>query len=276
MMSVFLLCEQAIGLVRGKRLILGSSERTMLEALNYEGLTAAHAQDEAVVCALHFARVRDRLLQAYAWTFARKKATLASGGNLPSDYLTMLYVLVGGEPVDYEISGTGINLTTSAEIHYIARITDTTKWSGIFTDVFCYALAIEICAAVTGKPEYAQILEQKEQELIHRAIQIGEIKAEVKIPLSQEIYNRAIGLARGQRTVASTSTAATEQGLDNAGIPNDRIQAEVQACKRAADSVRDRLLGLYPWTFARKSVHYHKRLQRLTAGCMVINVLMIV
>ena len=43
----------------------------MLEALNYEGLTAAHAQDEAVVCALHFERVRDKLLMMYAWKFVR-------------------------------------------------------------------------------------------------------------------------------------------------------------------------------------------------------------
>lgn len=252
-MSVFLLCEQAIGLVRGKRLILSTAERTMLENLNYEGLTAAHAQDEAVVCALHFARVRDRLLQSYAWTFAKKSATLANGATLPGDYLSMLYVLVNGDPVDYEVNGSYINVKSSSEIHYIAKITDTTKWASIFSDVFCYSLAIEICTAVTGKPEYTQVLEQKAQELIHRAFQIGAIKAETHITLTQEIYNRAISLARGQRTVAPTSTTATEQGIDNYGIPNDRIQAEIQACKRASDTTRDRLLSLHAWTFARKS-----------------------
>ena len=148
-MSVFLLCEQAIGLVRGKRLILFTAERTMLENLNYDGLRAAHSQDEAVVCALHFARVRDRLLQSYAWAFAKKSATLANGATLPGDYLSMLYVLVNGDPVDYEVNGSYINVKSSSEIHYIAKITDTTKWASIFSDVFCYSLAIEICTAVT-------------------------------------------------------------------------------------------------------------------------------
>ena len=41
-----MLCERAIGLVRGNRLTLSGSERSMLEALNYEGLAAARAQDE--------------------------------------------------------------------------------------------------------------------------------------------------------------------------------------------------------------------------------------
>lgn len=253
-MSVFLLCEQAIGLVRGKRLILSTSERSMLEALNYEGLTAAHAQDEAVVCALHFARVRDRLLQLYAWQFAKKTATVAAGGTLPSDFLSMMYVLVSGEPVDYEVVGSTLRVKSSAEIHYIAKITDTSKWDVAFTDVFCYSLAVEICSAVTGRPEYTQVLEQKAQELIHRAIQIGAIKADTHLTLTQEIYNRAIHLARGQRTVSPTSTATTEQGIDIAGFPNERTQEEIQACKRAADSVRDRLLQLHAWEFAKKSV----------------------
>lgn len=252
-MSIFLLCEQAIGLVRGKRLILSDSERSMLEALNYEGLTSAHAQDEAVVCALHFARVRDRLLQLYAWQFAKKTATVAANGALPSDFLSMLYALINGEPVDYEVSGNTLRVKSAAEIHYIAKITDTSKWDSIFSDVFCYSLAIEICTAVTGKPEYTQVLEQKAQELIHRAFQIGAIKAETHITLTQEIYNRAIALARGQRTIAPTSTVATEQGIDNYGIPNDRLQAEIQACKRASDTTRDRLLSLHAWVFARKS-----------------------
>ena len=102
-MSVFLLCEQAIGLIRGKRLILSSQERELLEALNYEGLTAAHAQDEACVCALHFEQVRDRLLELYSWIFARMTETPALISEsvpgwkytfqLPSDCLKVLAVI---------------------------------------------------------------------------------------------------------------------------------------------------------------------------------------
>ena len=252
-MSVFMLCEQAIGLVRGKRLILSTIEKSYLEALNYDGLTAEHSQDEAVVCALHFARVRDRLLQIYPWAFARRSAAVSAGGSLPSDCMNVLCVLVDGLPVEYEITAGRLNTRSSAEVHYTAKITDTEQWSAIFRDVFVYSLAIEICSAVTGKPEYVQLLEQKAQELINRAIQNGAIQSNTRVTLQQEIFNRAIGLSRGQRSIKPTSEAANQQGIDNTGIPEWRIEAEIKACMRAYEGIRDRLLSGYPWTFARKS-----------------------
>ena len=180
-MSVFMLCEQAIGLVRGKRLILSAAERSYLEGLNYESLASVSAQDEAVVCALHFERVRDRLFQIYPWTFARKSATVEAGGSLPSDCMNILCILVDGSPVDYEVTAGRLNTSARSEIHYTAKITDVNQWSGIFRDVFVYSLAVEICSAVTGKPEYAQVLEQKVQELIHRAQQTGSIQSETRL-----------------------------------------------------------------------------------------------
>ena len=247
-MSVFLLCEQAIGLVRGKRLILTNSEKQLLEGLNYEGLTAAHAQDEAVVCALHFARVRDRLLQLYPWVFARKSATVSSGGALPDDLLTILAVFVDGKPAEWrQISA------QNCEIRYTGRIVNVNEWDAAFTDVFVYSLAVEICNAVTGKPDTAQLLEQKAQELLHRARQTGAIKSETKVTLKQEIFNRAIGLSRGQRIVDPTSEPAVQQGIDNAGTINWRQEAEVNACMRAYEGVRDRLLSGHSWIFARKT-----------------------
>ena len=266
-MTVFELCNQAISLIRGKRLILSSTERTLLESLDYEGLANAHAQDEAVVCAMNFARVRDRLQQAYPWVFCRN-GTIINGmidTVFPSGLLTMLGVFYKNEPIEYEMSDTGLRFGTSnqtslisadaagnLEIRYIRREADISKWPPIFCDVFVYSLAIEICTAVTGKPEYVQLLEQKAQELIKRAHQIGAIKAETRLTLKEELYNRAIGLSRGTRSVKETSAGAVEQGLDTAGFVNDRMTAEYQACVRASDSVRDRLLGLYAWRFARK------------------------
>ncbi len=267
-MSVFELCDQAIGLLRGKRLVLSTSERALLENLNYSGLADAHVQDEAVICAMHFARVRDRLQQMYPWVFCRN-GTIINGVTdtvFPSGLLTMLGVFYKNEPVEYEMSATGLrfgtlnansvifggNANPELEIRYTKQVTDISKWPPIFCDVFVYSLAIEICTAVTGKPEYVQLLEQKVQELIHRAQQIGAIKAETRLTLKEELYNRAIGLSRGTRSVKTTSAGAVEQGVDNAGFVNDRMTAEYQACVRAADSVRDRLLGLYAWRFARK------------------------
>ena len=259
-MTVFELCNQAISLIRGKRLILSTSERTLLESLDYEGLANAHAQDEAVVCAMNFARVRDRLQQAYPWVFCRKHEVypMLSIKSLPSDCLTVLCVLKAGEPVEYEVSVSSVR-GMSDEIIYTARVEDISKWSAIFCDVFVYSLAIEICTAVTGKPEYVQLLEQKAQELIHRAHQIGAVKAETRLTLKEELYNRAIGLSRGTRSMKETSAGAVEQGLDTAEFVNDRMTAEYQACVRASDSVRDRLLGLYAWRFARRSKYLNSK-----------------
>ncbi len=252
-MSVFTLCEQAIGLVRGKRLILSDSEKALLEALNYEGLTAAHAQDEAVVCALHFARVRDRLLELHAWKFARKVTALGAGAALPSDCVTVLCVCVGGKPVDYVQTDNTLNVGTVSEVYYTAKITDVTKWSGLFSDVFCYSLAEEICAAVTGEAQYTQILEAKIQELLRRAYQTGAIQPETRLTETQELYHRAIVLSRGTRSISGSGNTASEQGVDVLGSLNWRTQAEMNACEASAPVVRDRLLEGYSWRFARKN-----------------------
>lgn len=249
------LCEQAVGLLRGKRLILNGDELLLLNDLNYEGLANIHAQDEAVVCAMHFERVRDRLLQIYPWTFARRSQSLGQfNREIPDTCLTVLCVLKDGAPIDYNAIALDGDIPEDAdEIIYTMQVEDVKKWPPIFCDVFIYSLAVEICPAVTGKPEYSQLLEQKAQELIHRAHQIGAIRAETRLTLQEELYNRAIGLSRGQRSLKTTSAGAVEQGADNAGFVNDRMTAEYQACVRAADRVRDRLLELYAWRFARKS-----------------------
>ena len=247
------LCEQTIGLLRGKRLILTAEELQKLNSLDYDGLVEAHAQDEAVVCALNFERVRDRLLQIYPWVFARKRLALGTDSReIPADNLAVLCVLKDGEPMEYDTAN-GKLPDEADEIIYTAKAEEVEKWPPIFSDVFVYSLAIEICPAVTGTAEYVQLLEQKAQELIHRAHQLGLIKAETRLTLKDELYSRAIGLVRGQRTMKETSPAATQQGIDTAGFVNDRMTAEYQACIRAADSVRDRLLGSYAWVFARKT-----------------------
>ena len=166
------LCDQAIGLLRGKRLILSANELALLNALDYANLVKAHAQDEAVVCTLHFERVRDRLLQIYPWEFARKHYQYGSsvGGKLPDDCLAVLCVLQDGKPIEYDIRNETLQPSIADEVIYTAKVSTISHWPPIFCEVFIYSLAIEICPAVTGKPEYTQMLEQKVQELIHERI----------------------------------------------------------------------------------------------------------
>jgi hypothetical protein len=165
-MSVFTVCERAVGLTRGKRLILTPERRALLEALDYDGLIAAGAQEEAVTCARHFAAVRDSSLSKYPWVFARKTASLieytvnplaalgwARAFALPLDCLTALAVITGDGRTfwrEFEIidGKLGANVGV-AQIIYTAR-KDTETWGPIFEETFCLLLAREIALAVTG------------------------------------------------------------------------------------------------------------------------------
>ena len=70
------------------------------------------------------------------------------------------------------------------------------SWSGAFTDVFVSSLAQEIVLATTHNLDTVQLLEQKTQILIRNAEKLGAIKAEVKIPVTHDLYQQAILLAR--------------------------------------------------------------------------------
>jgi hypothetical protein len=163
-MSVFMLCEQAVGLVRGNRLVLSSSEKAMLEALNYDGLVAANVQDEAVSCARHFASVRDGLFNTYPWVFARRNAALglAAGSMagwrfvyaLPADCVK-LHELVQphGATPKYEQAGNVVGCDAkNVSAKYTAIVTDTAQWPMLFQDAFCARLAQEISLSVSGEP----------------------------------------------------------------------------------------------------------------------------
>lgn len=242
------LIARAVSLVHGQRSLKTTSEKAVTEGIDNTGDINARRIEEQKVGRQSFTDIRDRLLSLYSWNFARKKAIITNG-EYPSDFLTLLAVFVDGVPVDIETLETG----TQYEIRYTAKITDSSKWDAVFKDVFCYSLAIEIAAATTPDANLIQLLEQKCQELIQKAQQIGLIKPETRIHLQQEIYNRAIALARGQRIIGSTSNVASNQGQDNLGTPNFRVEAEINACKRASESIRDRLLNSHAWLFARKN-----------------------
>ena len=177
-MSVFMICERALGLLRGKRLILSAQEQSLLETLNYVGLTACNAQEEAITCARHFAFVRDRLLQLHPWVFARKTVALATyttpvsgwgyAYSLPTDCLTVLGLIeTHGTLTHWEQMGRIVLCNhPKIQVRYTARIEDTTLWTPSFTSAFCASLASEMGAAITGETENAIALQQQAQLLL--------------------------------------------------------------------------------------------------------------
>lgn len=193
-MSVFMICERTIGLLRGNRLVLSSSQREKLEALDYEGLVSMISQDEAVSCARHFASVRDRLLQTYPWVCARAQtmpALLSQSQTgweytyaVPNDCIKILSLTVQKntnihrETVEqWEQWGNTIcSHYPIPELRYTKRLTNTDEWSPLFESAFCFSLAAEIAASVTGAPTAFQTMEQGAQLRIEEAKRVGEIK----------------------------------------------------------------------------------------------------
>ena len=193
MTPVFMLCERAIGLVRGNRLDLNSSERAMLEALNYEGLAAANAQDEAVSCVRHFAGVRDGLFETYPWVFARKNAVLSNAPGsmagwrfvyaLPADCLK-LHTLVQprGTTPQYEQAGDLVGCNAAqASAKYTAMVTDMNKWPMLFQDALCARLAYEMVLSVSGDPNMASQPFQMYQYSISEGYRTGIIDPGMKL-----------------------------------------------------------------------------------------------
>ncbi|MDR1650744.1 MAG: hypothetical protein LBR87_03060 [Synergistaceae bacterium] len=162
-MSVFMLCERTLGFLAGKRLTLTENQLSMLEALDYGGLTEDKAQQEAVACARHFGFVRDSLLFTYPWVFARKSAALAEMSEalpgwrhtyaLPADCLRLIEVVSSGHArLDYEVSGTSVSCDhAGVSAGYTAKSPDTAQWPALFSDVFCARLAAETAPSIMGE-----------------------------------------------------------------------------------------------------------------------------
>lgn len=198
-MSVFMLCERAIGLVRGKRLVLTPAQRVMLEDLDYEQLIATKAQEEAVTCVRHFAFVRDKLLQDEPWTFARKTAAPAQLSTplsgwpysyaLPTDCLKLLALVVNEGQLSFtlpeweQVGQTVGCRQPNVQARYTALASDTTKWDPAFEDVFCCLLAGEAIAAITGEVNAVEMMEQRAELGLQRARRIGAISPAGEISL---------------------------------------------------------------------------------------------
>ena len=147
---------------------MSGADIVSLEALDYEALASAKAQNEAVVCALHFGAVRDALLESYPWVFATKEAALAEmaepvGGwahsyALPADCARVLEALSRGFSLpNYEITGSVLSCGyAGVSARYTSGTAGVNLWPPCFCDALCAKLAMEIAGAVTSNFALAQ------------------------------------------------------------------------------------------------------------------------
>jgi hypothetical protein len=217
-MSVSMMCERALGLLNGSDLRdLEDAHRTLLENLNYDGLLADYAPREAVVCARHFAGVRDRLLSSHPWIFARKYAAPAHlssslprgwkyAYSLPADCLKVLAVTQGDRRTlfrHYEVLGRNL-MANAAPLHitYTAKITDTNLWDGLFADAFRALLAGELSIAIASDARLMGAMEQKAAAAVMSARAEGLIAPVAQLPFELPEYLDYSGVPTGDEARA--------------------------------------------------------------------------
>jgi hypothetical protein len=158
-MSVYLLCEKTLGLIKAHNLWdITAAQKTMLENYQYQGLVDDHASKEVIACCLYFESVRDGLLHTYPWVFARKTVKLQTPETvapiagwkyrymLPDDCMRLLTIIQQHKTIEeYEQIENTIECDVSpAVIRYTGEMANTEEWTMLFQDAFCARLALEI------------------------------------------------------------------------------------------------------------------------------------
>ena len=136
------------------------------------------------LCRAHYDVTRDLLLRMHSWNFAVKRVELASvvavpafeydyAFALPTDCLKVIrtsweaagYAAEDGYQVGYWQSpsipyrieqGHLLCNESTCSIEYIARITDTSKFDALFTDVFAQRLAAELAMPLTDNQAWTK------------------------------------------------------------------------------------------------------------------------
>lgn len=113
--------------------------------------------------------VRDELLEAHPWRFAKRRATLSALTNdrtdwayryaLPSDCLKPRVVLPlqyddeHDEGMPYDVEGDSLYTDQEqATLAYTARVTDPTKWTPLFTMTMSWRLASYLSGPIVKDP----------------------------------------------------------------------------------------------------------------------------
>jgi len=109
---------------------------------------------------------RDDVLSAHDWNFATKHVQLAEVVQtvatdeyahfyqLPSDYIRILYVEPIGEKFAVRDGQIYTDASSPIKVAYIARVTDSGRFSANFVGAFVYRLCAELVTALTARDGY--------------------------------------------------------------------------------------------------------------------------
>ena len=145
-MSEVSICNQALSLV-------GAKSITSLD----------DDVNEAKLCKLNYAPVRDAVLAEHDWTFATRWETLAASANpatgeftnefpLPSDVLAVLFVGQNhAHPENWQVENNAIRTdATTCKCQVLYLVEDTSKFSAMFTQALVARLAAELAIPITN------------------------------------------------------------------------------------------------------------------------------
>ena len=218
------------------------------KALLLLGVTATSLDGEKAQIANEiYKTTRDEVLKANAWNFALKQsAALGSAGTpnweytnsfeLPTDCLRVLevYNISDVRVYDWKVIGYSSSdklrlmiSSSSAEVKYIAQITDTVKFDALFANCLVYLLASRLAMPLTGQ----DALVARNYELYQKTL------LDAKLLNSQESMPDVI-----------TAKAITLLGTSMASIDNSKLNLAVSLYA----SARDEVLRAYSWNFAIK------------------------
>ena len=146
---------------------------------------------EADLCAQFFDLARDQMLEKHAWDFALRSVTLTKRSSsprvdykcaydYPDDVLSVLSVVrsdvdynyktmgnTGQQPYSVELDANGDRVLLTDEdnalLLYVAKVTDSTKWSSLFVRALSWQLACHLAGPVLKGEEGMKMIQMCEQ-----------------------------------------------------------------------------------------------------------------
>lgn len=135
----------------------------------------SESNKRARLCNEQYSKLRDSRLQSHYWNFAMARAqlSLVSGSpefgfdyryQLPTDCLKAVHLNDKTARFKVEENAYVHTNLVEAELLYVKKVTDESKYSPMFRELLAYDIAIDLCTALTQKRTLKQdlIAERKE------------------------------------------------------------------------------------------------------------------
>lgn len=171
--------------------------------LGVETITALSDNSrQALLCNLQYAKTRDKLLISHPWNFAIKRALLVVTVTapvyefdyqytLPTDCLRVWETQYGADQDFYQVEGGFLYSNyTDVYIKYIAKITDTTKFTPAFDDLLALDLAIELEFALVQSNSFKNTLIGERKEIL-RDVRSFDAQENPSYPFQDDVFLNA-------------------------------------------------------------------------------------